>query len=113
LAREILNRSHPVNLQRAQSKILRIITNATWYVTHHTLHTDLNIPYVSEVINKRINKHLSKLESHPNQLVETLTQPTRNRRLKRRTSDLHDWGDIAGWSPFQDTTTRQHIRLSF
>jgi len=78
-------------MQRAQSKILRTITNAPWYVTNHTLHTDLNIPYVSEVINERINKHLSKLESHPNPLVETLTQPTRNRRLKRRwTSDLHD-----------------------
>jgi len=81
-------------------------------MTNHTLHTDLNTPYVSEVINERINKHLSKLESHPNSLEETPTQPTRNRRLKRRwTSDLHDWGDIAGWSPFQDTTTRQHISL--
>ena len=30
-----------------------------------TLHTDLNIPYVSEVMNERINKHLNKLQSHP------------------------------------------------
>jgi hypothetical protein len=44
----------------------------------HFLHTDLNIPYVSEVINERIEKHLNKLESHPNPLVETLTQPMRN-----------------------------------
>ena len=100
------------NHAESKSKILRTIKNAPWYVTNRTLHTDLNIPYVSEVINERINKHLSKLESHPNPLVETLTQQTRNRRLKRRwTSDLHDWGDIAGWSPFQDTKTRQHIRL--
>jgi len=78
-------------MQRAQSKILRTITNAPWYVTNHTLPTELNIPYVSEVINERINKNLSKLESHSNPLVATLTQPTRNRRLKRRwTSDLHD-----------------------
>ena len=78
-------------MQRAQSKILRNITNIPWYVKNHILHTDLNIPYVSEVINERINKHLSKLESHPSPFVETLTQPTRNRRLKRRwTSDLHD-----------------------
>jgi len=71
--------------------ILRTITYAPWYMTNHTLHTDLNTPYVSEVINERINKHLSKLESHPNSLEETPTQPTRNRRLKRRwTSDLHD-----------------------
>ena len=85
------SKSNTAIMQRAQSKILRTITNAPWYVTNHTLHTDLNIPYVSDVINERINKHLSKLESHPNPLVETLKQPTRNRRLKRRwTSDLHD-----------------------
>ena len=76
------SKSNKAIMQRAQSKILRTIKNAPWYVTNHTLHTDLNIPYVSEVINERINKHLSKLESHPNPLVETLTQPTRNRRLK-------------------------------
>ena len=85
------SKSNKAIMQRAQSKILRTITNAPWYVTNHTLHTDLNIPYVSDVINERINKHLSKLKSHPNPLVETLKQPTRNRRLKRRwTSDLHD-----------------------
>jgi len=77
--------------QRSQSKILRTIANAPWYVSNHTLHTDLNIPYVIEVINERIGEHLNKLESHPNPLVETLTQPMRNRRLKRRwTSDPHD-----------------------
>jgi hypothetical protein len=66
-----------------------------------------NFPYVSEVINERIDEHLNKLESHPNPLAETLTQPMRNRRLKRRwTSDLNDWGDIAGWSPYQDNKIR-------
>ena len=70
---------------------LRNIANAPWFVSNHTLHTDLNIPYVCEVINERINKHLNKLESHPSPLLETLKQPMRNRRLKRRwTSDLQD-----------------------
>ena len=85
------SKSNTAIMQRAQSKILRTITNAPRYVTNHTLHTDLNIPYESDVINERINRHLSKLESHPNPLVETLKQPTRNRRLKRHwTPDLHD-----------------------
>jgi hypothetical protein len=67
------------------------MTNAPWYVTNHTFHTNLKIPNVSEVINKRINKHLGKLESHPNPLVDTLKQPTRKRNLKRRwTFELHD-----------------------
>jgi hypothetical protein len=85
------SKSNTAIMLRAQSKILRTIPNAPWYVTNHTLHTDLKIPYVSEVINERINKNLSKLESHPNPLVDALTQPTRNRRLKISwTSDLHD-----------------------
>ena len=33
-------------IQRSQSKIFRTIANAPWYVSNHTLHTDLNIPYV-------------------------------------------------------------------
>jgi hypothetical protein len=85
------SKSSTAIMYRAQSKILRTKTNSPWYMTNHTLHTDLNNPYVSDVINERINKHLSKLESHPNPLVETLKQPTCNRSLKRRwTSDLHD-----------------------
>ena len=106
------NKSNIAIIQRSQSKILRTITNAPWYVTNHTLHTDINIPYVSDFINERINEHLNKLESHPNPLLQTLTQPMSNRRLKRRwNSDLQDWGDIIGWPPFQDSITRQQIGL--
>ena len=34
-------------IQRYQSKLLPTITNAPWYVTNQTLHSDLRIPYVS------------------------------------------------------------------
>ena len=78
------SKSNIAIIQRSQSKILRTITNAARYVTNHTLHTDLNIPCVSEVIKERINKHLNKLEFHPNPLLETLSQPMSNRRLKKR-----------------------------
>ena len=85
------SKSNIVIMQRSQSKILRAIANAPQYVTYHTLHTDFNISYVSNVIHERINKHFSKLESHPNPLLETLTQPLNSRRLKRRWNfDLHD-----------------------
>jgi hypothetical protein len=77
-------KSNAAIIQRSQSKILRTIANAPWFVSNCTLHTDLNIPYVSEGINERINKHLNKLESHPNLLVETLTQTMRSGKLKRR-----------------------------
>jgi hypothetical protein len=70
-------------MQRSQSKTLRAIANAPWYVTNHTLHTDLNIPYLSEDIHGRINKHHNNLEAHPNPLLEPLLQPIDTRRLKR------------------------------
>jgi len=69
-------------MQRSQSKILRPIANAPWFVKNHTLHTDFNIPYVSDVIHERINKHHNKLEAHPIPLLEPPLQPVNTRRLK-------------------------------
>jgi hypothetical protein len=37
-------------IQRSQSKILRMIANALWYVPNIKLHEDLNVPLVKEVI---------------------------------------------------------------
>jgi hypothetical protein len=82
-------------------KKLSIIYQSTaYYVTHNhnflfgsfpslqwklnpTLHTDFNIPYVSDVIHERLNKHHNKLEAHPNPLLQPLLQPINTRRLKR------------------------------
>ena len=66
------SKSNLVIMQRPQSKLLRAIANAPRYVTNHTLHTDFNIPYVSDVIHERINKHHNKLEAHPKPLLEPL-----------------------------------------
>jgi len=77
-----VSKSNIVIMQRSQSKILRAITNAPRYVTNHTLHTDFNITYVSDVIHERINKR-HNLKAHPNPLLlEPLVQPINTRRLK-------------------------------
>jgi hypothetical protein len=70
-------------IQSAQSKILRTITNAPWYVSNHTLHTDLKTPYVREVIRENSTKYFNKLENHCNTLLQPLLQPHQNRRLQR------------------------------
>jgi len=62
------SKSNIAIMQRYQSKILRTIANAPWYVTNQTLHTALQIPYVSTVIQDRTNKHLIALASHPKPL---------------------------------------------
>jgi hypothetical protein len=66
------SKSNIAIIQRYQSKILRAITNAPCYVTNHTVHTDFNIPYVSDVMHERINKHQNNLEAHPIPLLEPL-----------------------------------------
>jgi hypothetical protein len=93
------SKSYIVVMQRSQSKTLTAIANAPRYVTNHTLHTDCNIPYVSDVIHERINNNL---EVNPNPLLEPLPQPINTRRLKSCWPlDLQDtWGDIAGWIPY-------------
>jgi hypothetical protein len=53
-------------MQRSQSKILKMITNAPWYVTNQTLHEDLNIPYITEVNQERSIKHHDKIKIHSN-----------------------------------------------
>jgi hypothetical protein len=71
-------------LQRNQSEILRIITNAPRYVTNHTLHSDLHIPYVREVFQGRIVGHRKAIATHPNSLMAPLLHLPTTRRLKRR-----------------------------
>jgi hypothetical protein len=59
-------------IQRYQSKFLRILTNPPWYVTNHTLHSDVHIPYVREVFQERIAIHRSAIASHPSPLMAPL-----------------------------------------
>jgi hypothetical protein len=53
------------------------------HTVNQTVHTDCNIPYVSDAIHEIITKHHNKLEAHPNRLLEPLQQPLNTRRLKR------------------------------
>jgi hypothetical protein len=69
-------------VQRCQSKILRMIANAPWYVPNITLHEDLNVQLVKEVIKQRSTKYHNKTEGHVNVLIQPLLQP-HNQRLKR------------------------------
>jgi hypothetical protein len=70
-------------IERGQSKILRMIVDAQWYVSNATLHADLGISYVQDVIHHKRNKHHTTLETHENPLLKTLLLGEENRRLKR------------------------------
>jgi len=53
-------------LQRYQSKILRIVTNASWYVTSDTLHPDLKIPTIKQTIKEFCQRYRDRLKVHSN-----------------------------------------------
>jgi hypothetical protein len=61
-------------LQRCQSKMLRSMTDAPWYVSNSTLHNDLGIPYIKDVIQERSSKHHDRIEVHPNPLLQPLLE---------------------------------------
>ena len=98
-------------IQRYQSKLLRITTNAPRYVTNQTLHSDLRIPYVHAAMKDYIHKHGTALESHPNPLVEPLTHTTHTGRLKRRwTFDEMKRGEVTGLT-LDQRHNQHHISL--
>jgi hypothetical protein len=60
-----------------------MIAKAPWYVPNITLHEDLNVPLVKEVIKQRNTRYHDKIEGHANVLIQPLLQPHNQRRLKR------------------------------
>jgi hypothetical protein len=60
-----------------------MITNAPCYVSNSTLHEDIKIPHVREVIFEKYAKHHRKLETHPNPLLHPLLDIGQPGRLKR------------------------------
>jgi hypothetical protein len=59
-----------------------MIADAPWYVSNATLHADLGISYVEDVIHQNCNKHHTRLETHENPLLKTLLVKEENIRLK-------------------------------
>jgi len=77
--------SNSHRIQSIQSKVLRCIVNAPYYVTNLTLHTDLKIPFVLDLARSRYHSFNAKLPSHPNPLASSLaSQNIPVRRLKRK-----------------------------
>jgi hypothetical protein len=65
------------------------MANAPWYVSNDTLHNDLGIPIISDLIKECSNKHHNRLDTHTNPLMQPLLEEPNYRRLKiRRPIDL-------------------------
>jgi hypothetical protein len=64
--------SNTIILQKFQSKTLRKLTNAPWCVSNFTLHNDLRIPYVKEVVRTYWKNHKNRTAQNNNQLIRIL-----------------------------------------
>jgi hypothetical protein len=80
-------KSNIYKIQTFQSISLRIIINAFFYVTNHTLHADLGLPTIAEVASSFYKRYRSRLKNHPNPLIFALNSANISgnppRRLKR------------------------------
>ena len=63
-------------LQRLQSKTLRSLIDAPWYVNNETIHRDLKIPTVKEEIYKFRNRYNIRVNNHQNPSVAQLLDTT-------------------------------------
>ena len=71
-------------LERFQSKVLRIITDAPWYVPNAVIKHELQVPLVRQEVRTYSVTYHARLEGHPNDLATPLLQqPPHNHRLKR------------------------------
>jgi hypothetical protein len=70
-------------LERFQSKVLRLIVDAPWYVSNSVIRKDLQIPTVKEEISQFSSHYDVRVSVNPNELIASLTEPPIHRRLRR------------------------------
>jgi hypothetical protein len=59
-------------VEHFQSKALRIIVNAPWYVPNMVIQMDLQTPAAEEEIPSYSSQNIARLSAHPNELVVNL-----------------------------------------
>lgn len=73
-------------IQRFQSKTLRTILNAPWYINNDMIHRDLQMKTVKGVVSEYSERYLHRLENHVNPLaVNLLDNSEHTFRLRRAT----------------------------
>jgi hypothetical protein len=70
-------------LERFQSKVLRLIVNAPWYLPNSVIRKVHGIPTVKEEIRRFSSHYDVRISVHPNELIASLTEPPIHKRLRR------------------------------
>jgi hypothetical protein len=70
-------------LERFQSKVLRLIVDAPWYVSSSVIRNDFQVPSVKEEIGRFSSHYNVRISVHPTELIASLTEPPIQRCLRR------------------------------
>ncbi|KAL7296992.1 hypothetical protein TKK_0009427 [Trichogramma kaykai] len=71
-------------IERFQSKVLRILVNAPWYVTNESIRKDLGFATAAEEIQRLSTSYKKRLQIHPNPLAAQLHKVSfSNSRFKK------------------------------
>jgi hypothetical protein len=70
-------------LERFQSKALRMVVDAPWYVPNTVIRRDLQTPTIEEEIRRYSSQYSARLSAHPNGLVMNLMELPDNRLLRK------------------------------
>jgi hypothetical protein len=76
-------------LERFQGKVLRMITDAPWYVSNMVLRQDLQITSVKVEIHRFSTHYRDHLYTQPNNLTVHLTVPPDHRQQRHLPTRLH------------------------
>ena len=100
---------------RVQSKILRMVFNAPWYIRNKTFYEDSDTPFVEDEIKRLTSSYLHNLPGHPNQKLSHLHVPPAARRLLHRQwpKDVLDWTARLHNKYIRRTVTGQHLHWTF
>jgi hypothetical protein len=71
-----------------QSKVLRLIVDAPWYVSNSVIRKDFQIPTVKEEISRFSSLYAVRLRAHTNELIATLTHSLHKRLHRYWSNDL-------------------------
>jgi len=76
-------------LESFQSEVLRVITDAPWYVPNAVIKRDSKVLSVRQEVRNYIVTYRQRLDDHPNRLTKSLFQRTHySRRLNRITLQI-------------------------
>jgi len=81
-------KTHIYKIQVFQSKVLRTISNAPWFVRNDELHKDFQLPTIIEYIRKLSTNFFNHINSAHSTKFYKLSNPPSVLRLKR--GRLHD-----------------------